>query len=190
MNYNTSYAKPKKANKNVHDNPLHVLQDGESMVCEIRRHPVGLMGLYIGTGFFILLIVAIYLFGLKVLGYDTARNMQIGAIIVALLSALSLLYLFVEIKVFNGNRWIVTSDSLTQVQQTGLFTRQASQLSLDNLEDITTEQNGLLAQMLDYGVLKAETAGENSKFKFMFCPNPNYYAKLILDAREKLVQKK
>lgn len=187
MEYNSE---PINENNGESNNPISAMQEGEINICEIRRHPIGMLGLYIGTGLFIVLIMGILIFGMRALGFDSAQNMQIGAIVVSLLSALALLYLFVENKVYNGNRWIVTSDSLTQIQQTGLFTKQASQLSFDNLEDITSEQNGMLAQMLNYGILTAETAGEHSKFKFLFCPNPNYYAKLILDAREKLAQNK
>jgi hypothetical protein len=87
-----------------------------------------------------------------------------------------------------GNSWVVTTDSITQVNQTGLFTRQSSQLSLANLEDVTAEQNGILAHAFNYGLLKAETAGEHSKFSFYYCPNPNLYAQQILHAREQFEQ--
>jgi uncharacterized membrane protein YdbT with pleckstrin-like domain len=77
---------------------------------------------------------------------------------------------------------------VTQVQQTGLFNKQSSQLSLENLEDVTAEKNGILAQMFNFGVIKCETAGERSKFVFPFCPNPTYYAQEILNARERFMQ--
>jgi hypothetical protein len=74
------------------------------------------------------------------------------------------------------------------VQQTALFNKQSSQLSLGNLEDVTVEQNGILTHMFNYGVIKAETAGERSKFTFRYCPNPNLYAQQILNAREQFEQ--
>jgi hypothetical protein len=81
---------------------------------------------------------------------------------------------------------VVTSDSLTQISQTSLFNRQSSQLALVNIEDVTAEQNGILAHMFNYGVIRVETAGERSKFVFTYCPNPNFYAQQILQAREAL----
>src|SRR6202011_6093270 len=91
-------------------------------------------------------------------------------------------------RIYWGNSWIVTSDSVTQVSQTSLFKRQSSQLSLIHLEDVTAEQNGVLAHMFNYGLLRVETAGERSKFTFTFCPNPNFYAREILAAREAFEQ--
>jgi len=41
--------------------------------------------------------------------------------------------------------------------------------------------------MMNYGTLKIETAGEQTNFSFTFCPNPNHCAKVILDAREKML---
>ena len=171
------------------NNPLNVMQDGETLICEIRRHPIGLVGVYIGTGVLILAMAAAYLFGLRAIGYDTAQNMRIGGAVLALLAALAFIYLFIELKVYYNNRWILTSDSLTQIQQTGLFSQQSSQLSLASLEDITAEQNGIMTHMFNYGTLKVETAGEHSKFWFMFCPDPTNYAQKILDAREKFQQR-
>lgn len=170
------------------NNPLSVMQAGEKVICQIRRHPVGLIGIYIGTGLFVIALAAIYLFGLRALGIDTSQTMRIGGAVAALLVALAFLNLFVELKIYYNNRWILTSDSLTQVQQTGLFSQQSSQLSLGSLEDITAEQNGIMTHLFNYGTLKVETAGERSKFWFPFCPDPNYYAQQVLDAREKFQQ--
>lgn len=86
--------------------------------------------------------------------------------------------------VYQGNRWIITTDSLTQVTQIGLFKRTSSQLSLANLEDVTVNQNGLFQSLVGYGTLRVETAGERSKFVFPFCPNPNKCAKEIIGAHE------
>jgi len=36
-------------------------------------------------------------------------------------------------------------------------------------------------------VLKIETAGEQSNFNFTFCPSSGHVAKIILDAREKML---
>jgi hypothetical protein len=41
--------------------------------------------------------------------------------------------------------------------------------------------------MFNYGTLKAETAGERSKFAFPFTPNPNKCAQEILHARERFM---
>jgi hypothetical protein len=119
---------------------------------------------------------------------DRNTILSIGAVVLLVTAILGLGFAFISNIVYWGNRWVVTSDSITQVQQTSLFNKQSSQLSLENLEDVTSEQNGILTHMFNYGVIKAETAGERSKFMFRYCPNPNFYAQQILAARERFMQ--
>ncbi|MEJ0072556.1 MAG: PH domain-containing protein [Candidatus Saccharibacteria bacterium] len=166
------------------NNPLKVMQQGERVLCEIRRHPVGIWGVYGIVAIIIIAAIAAvviapnYISGIT---QSTKAALALGAVIVA---AISLLYTYVAHVVYSGNRWILTSDSLTQITQVGLFRKQSSQLSLANLEDVTVDQNGLFQSMVGYGTLKVETAGEHSKFTFVFCPNPNKYAKEIIAAHE------
>jgi len=89
--------------------------------------------------------------------------------------------------IYLQNRWVVTDDSITQITQNGLFKRQMSEISMANIEDVTAVQNGLLATVFGFGTLKAETAGERSNFHFIYCPRPNMYAKIVLDARERFI---
>jgi hypothetical protein len=112
----------------------------------------------------------------------------IGVLVFVVVAAASAGFALIATKVYWGNSWIVTSDSITQVVQSSLFSRQSSQLSLGNLEDVSAEQNGILAHMFNYGVLRVETAGDRTKFMFLYCPNPNYYAQQILSAREEFEQ--
>ncbi|HWT55418.1 MAG TPA: PH domain-containing protein [Candidatus Microsaccharimonas sp.] len=170
---------------NVANNPLHVMSPGEQIICNIKRHPIGLIGVYAMCG--ILLLVLFTVVGILphfVTNLTTTDKMYafVGAIGLA---ALILLFAWVAIIVYNGNRWIVTSDSITQIQQTGLFQKQTSQLSLENLEDVTFEQKSLIQSLFNFGTLKVETAGEHSKFQFPFCPSPQKCAVEIIQAHEK-----
>lgn len=178
-----------EALQNVH-NPLSVMQPGERVICEIKRHPIGLFGIYLSSFLLLaLLAVVIFIFGPQVFNIeDTSQYYGAASVGFLIIAALTLLFTYAAVIVYNGNRWIVTSDSITQVTQTGLFSKQSSQLSMANLEDITAEQNGVLTHLFGYGLLKAETAGEHSKFHFAFCPRPNYYAQCVLGAREAFEQ--
>lgn len=166
------------------------MRPGEQVICEIKRHPIGMLGIYIGAIFFVLLIAAIgfIIVPLALTAYPKSRIYGFSLLVVLATAAICGLFTWISHVVYWGNRWIVTDDSLTQVLQISLFNKQNSQLSMANLEDITVEKSGILAQMFNYGVLKAETAGEHSKFRFPYCPNPNYYAQQILQAREAFEQ--
>jgi hypothetical protein len=169
------------------DNPLAVDEPGEQQICEIKRHPIGLIGTYIAAGF-LLLVLAVLVFVLAPHIFKNAssgRVVVVGGLVFVAGAAVVAGFLFVARKVYWSNRWIVTSDSITQVRRTSLFDKQTSQLSLGDLEDITAEQDGPLAQALHFGVISAETAGAKDKFTFPYCPRPTEYAKQILGARER-----
>lgn len=166
---------------------LSVMQEGERVICEIKRHPIGIFGIYFAMG--VMLIVGallLFVFLPNIISDTNGQAMRLGYGVFAVLIAISLIYSLIATTVYWGNKWVVTSDSVTQVSRSSLFGRQSAQLALANVEDVTAEQNGILAHMFNYGILKAETAGHRSKFVFLYAPNPNFYAQKILEARENL----
>lgn len=167
-------------------NPLAAMQPGEQIICEVKRHPIGLLGIYVAAGI-ILILLAVGAFVILpgvVSAADQKQAMAVTTVMFLLLTVLIVVFVFIANIVYWGNRWVVTSDSITQMHQTSLFSKQSAQLSLGNLEDVTTEQNGIFPHIFNFGTIKAETAGERSKFMLTFCPNPDYYAQKILAARE------
>jgi len=171
------------------NNPLSVMQSGEQVICQIKRHPIGIFPVFILCGFLLILSLIMAIAAPHFVTVASHNKvLMLGLLIDLAFSALVLAFVYVANKVYWGNSWILTSDSLTQVIQTSLFDKQSSQLSLGNLEDVTAEQNGVFPHMFHYGVIRVETAGERSKFVFMYCPNPNSYAQQILNARERFEQ--
>lgn len=165
-------------------NPLKVMQPGERVICEIKRHPFGLVGVYASLVLVIILAIAAVVLAPHLITGITEQTKSAIAFGGLILCAIVGLYTYMAVTIYKGNRWIVTSDSLTQISQVGLFRKQTSQLSLANLEDVTVEQNGLLQSMVGFGRLRTETAGERSKFVFDFCPKPTENAKKIIAAHE------
>lgn len=170
-------------------NTLSTMQPGEEVIFNIKRHPIGLIFSYAIAGSMIVTAAAI-IFVIAPSLFPNSKDAvaAVGTVILLLITLLAVAFAFISNIVYWGNSWILTSDSLTQVSQTSLFNRQSSQLSLENLEDVTAEQKGILPHMFGYGTLKAETAGERSKFVFHYTSNPNYYAQKVLQAREVFVQ--
>jgi hypothetical protein len=177
-----------KVNENL--NPLVVLQPGETIICEIKRHPAGIIIQYIGGIFCIIIaLILVMLLSTRLSNENGSSSLFEGMYFgfgVLVLGVVVLLGAFT--KVYWGNKWVVTSDSLTQITQNSLFGTRVSQMSLENLEDVTVTRKGFLPYMFGYGTLHAETAGEKSKFVFEYCPSPDQYARNIIDAREKFAQ--
>lgn len=155
----------------------------------IRRHPFGLVALYLQVIFGLLVALGLIFFLLPTLlsGDIKTQAIQWLSVFTIVAFALSAIFLLIATAVYRQNRWVVTDDSITQILQVGLFNRQTAELSMANIEDVSAEQRGIIATALGFGTLKAETAGEKSNFHFLYCPNPNMYAKIILDARERYI---
>jgi uncharacterized membrane protein YdbT with pleckstrin-like domain len=168
------------------------MQPGEQVIFELKRHPIGLFISYILTGIILIALgtIAFVVAPNSITGSSRAQVVGISGGVFVLFALLCLLFNLVTTVVYWGNRWVLSSDSITQISQTGLFHKETSQLDLTSLEDVTADQKGIMAHMFNYGVLKAETAGHRSKFVFNFCPNPTHYAQQILAANEKLQQTK
>lgn len=171
---------------NLH--PLVVLRPGERVICEIKRHPFGIMTMYASGVLAILITALLAVFAPEIVGdygsTDTGDLQSLALVGVGIVTVGIVAGLFLATTVYWQNRWIVTDDSITQITQNGLFGRRVSQLSLESLEDITVDQHGIVQSMFNFGTLHAETAGEKSKFVFIYCPNPNKYARQILQAHE------
>lgn len=167
--------------------PMVVLQPGERIICEIKRHPFGILSMYFSGGLAILIAVVLAAMAPQIadqLAY-TGDNIMTMALLGAGIIVIGVAcMLWIATTIYWQNRWIVTDDSITQIVQDGLFGRRVSQLSMENLEDVTVDQQGFLPSMFNFGTLKAETAGERSKFVFPMCPNPNAYARKILEVHE------
>jgi hypothetical protein len=173
-------------------NTLPVDEPGERTIFTVKRHPIGILGVYVTCGL-ILIITAVLAFIVAPTIFssgNTSQSVLAGALVFIIVAVICGGFTLVVTKVYWGNSWTLTTDSVTQVNQISLFKRQSSQLELGDMEDVTAEQDGILAHMFNYGILRVETAGESSRFIFTFCPNPNYYAQQILTARETFEQKR
>jgi hypothetical protein len=186
-NYKAEFSRPKK--DGMH--PMVVLQPGEIIVATIKRHPFGIVSLYAAAvvGIGVAAAVAFLLLP-DLLGQSSGGTggLVLGGL--AIIVVLLVLILGVATSVYWQNEWVVTTDSITQIVQSSLFGRQVSQLSMENLEDVTVNQDGIIPHLFNFGTLKVETAGERSKFVFPYCPNPNMYARQILEIHEHFLEER
>lgn len=107
-------------------------------------------------------------------------------------------YLFLLTFIFGA--WInyyydiifITSERLLNVAQEGLLSRQVSELSLGQVQNVSAEVSGFIQNYFNYGHLVVETAGEGSGeaqskfglqgyFTIPDLPDPNRLARIILE---------
>lgn len=166
--------------------PMVVLRPGERVISEIKRHPFGILSMYFSGAMAIGVAALLAAFAPSFIDQSAvdANITGIAMLGVAIITVGIVCMLWIATSIYWQNRWILTDDSITQITQDGLFGRRVSQLNMESLEDVTVDQRGIIQSMFNFGTLKAETAGEHSKFTFPFCPNPNMYARKILEVHE------
>ena len=69
--------------------------------------------------------------------------------------------------------WIITEDRLIMIYQQGFFNRDKKEIQLEKIQDITVEQDGLLAHIFGFGNLSVTTASETGGFLMDTIPNPD-----------------
>lgn len=165
----------------------HIMHN-ETKVADVRRHPVGLFLIYLqtivglGTAFFLIFILLPTF--LETVDISKGLGDSILNLLILISLVFGVVFLILSARIYRANQLIVTDENVTQILQIGLFRRKISELSMHNVEDVTAEQHGILQTLLNYGTLRIETAGEQNNFIFVYCPNPNAYAKAILDSRQ------
>lgn len=161
----------------------------EILLGTIYKHPIGIILVYIQAvlGLVLSLGLAFALLPTIVADKGEAYGLATSFGVLALIFGFTIIV--VATILYRQSHLVITDKNITQVLQSGLFQRKVSQLTMANVEDVTSEQNGILSSIFDFGVLKIETAGEQANFHFTFCPKPSYYAKIILEARETYLSK-
>lgn len=167
-------------------NPMGRVEDinaDEVKVADIRRHFFGLFIIYLQVVLGVGLSLGLIVFLLPdVIGSSATLNAGLSLLSLVFIG-MGLIFMVLATKIYNANQLIVTDIHVTQVLQIGLFSRKVSELTMENVEDVTSEQGGVFPTIFNYGTLKVETAGEQNNFVFKYCPNPNAYAKALQDAR-------
>lgn len=164
------------------------LGEGEQTLAEVRRHPFGIIIIYLQSIFALGLALFLIVFLLPsfndFLGFSDATNNAIIGIFGLISLILVIIFLVLATWIYNSSKLIVTTRNVTYINQIGIFNRKISEIAMTNIEDVTSQKQGVFATIFNFGVLKIETAGEQNNFTYTYCVNPVLAAKIILDARE------
>jgi hypothetical protein len=162
-----------------------ITEPGETLVFRTKKHPFGIAVMYMQAFLALTLVGGLAYFVVPdVVGADQQTQVQGWlAIGLAIFAMIVFLIMLVVTYIYSRNELILTDRNVTQIISNGLFSRQVSQLSLNNIEDVTADKQGIWSMVFNFGQVRIETAGEQNNFHFAYCPNPNYYGQLLLDTR-------
>lgn len=173
---------------------IQSINESETKILDTRRHPFGLIVIYVETVVaLVLAVVLTYAFLPSLFSVGGSDNNKIVAVIsvfVFVAIVFVVLFLILATYIYEANRLIITNLNVTQITQVGLFHRKVSEVTMLNIEDVTSQKKGIFQTIFNFGTLHVETAGEQNNFVFAYCPNPDSAAKVLLDTREQFLQRR
>lgn len=161
--------------------------DKEVLLAEIRKHPFGLFIIFVIGGFVACAVLAAAA-AIAASGFLNSVGFGSSSSVVVFIGFLFSLFVagatLINAHLYRNNVVFVTNEKLAQVLFITLFNRKISQLSIGDVQDVTVQQNGFLPNLVGYGTLVVETAGEQQNYTFTFVPHPYETSKIIIGAHE------
>jgi hypothetical protein len=169
------------------------LEPGEEVLKVVRKHwfviatelfAIFLMLLF---PFFILFLLTIFPERLHTFDIGLAHFTTLIVFAIAAWSTITLMAAFTMWTHYYLDLWIITDRRIILVDQIAFFNRNVSIFRLERLQDIEFYISGLIPTLLNFGTLKAQTAGAHeSNFKSTGLPDPRELQAIIqkaMDAR-------
>lgn len=173
---------------------LH-LDNGESVILEVRKHWIVFVGIAAGflfAGFlpfvFFSLIKIFYpaFFSFDLPGNDTAFFLFFYLLWLATLWVL----FFVDWTKYYLDVWYVTEKRIIVVDQKNVFDREISNIRFDKIQDITVDVHGFISTLLDFGNVRVQTASEdNREFSVRTIRHPGNVRKVIFGMQNEVNEK-
>ncbi len=86
--------------------------------------------------------------------------------------------------------WIVTSARVVNVEQKGFFARNTSELDYVHVQDVTSEIQGIIQTLFNYGDVYVQTAGAEGKFMFRHVARPEKIKTLVMHLNRQAISKR
>lgn len=163
------------------------LSEGEFIVSDVKRHPIGLLGVWLVCGLIVLGIIGVA--GMVIAGSqdvvagDGIPPSAVG-IVAALLSSLVLIGGYIATYVYNANKFYLTNESVIQNIQMSLFSNRQQTVSLGNVEDASYLKAGIIQTIFDFGTLRLSTQGDETTYAFTFASDPEKQVNKLNNAVE------
>ena len=151
------------------------LSEGEFVILDIKRHPIGL---FIPMGVTIVLVILLVaaLVAYPMMSFDPTTDTVPGLIEVTTIIFCLIVMIgiggYIAVWVYLRNTFYMTNESVIQEIQHSLFSKREQTVSLGSIEDASFRQNGILQTLLNYGTIRLSTEGEETTYRFHYVANP------------------
>ncbi|PIZ57095.1 hypothetical protein COY23_01895 [bacterium (Candidatus Torokbacteria) CG_4_10_14_0_2_um_filter_35_8] len=145
-------------------------EENEEVIAVIRKHPICLAKPIFVLIFFLVLISFFLKFFLASLA---------GFIILLVILCILLGYSLSHFLLWYFDIFLVTNQRLIDIDQKGIFRKEISETSLDKIQDVTYEVNGIINTIFGLGSVKVQNAGSKSVIEIQSTRNPRAIQELI-----------
>lgn len=168
------------------------LSRGEYIISAVRRHPIGLLQIWVVVAMLMVIFGGLFVFlffGGNAESFTSAFSNPDEAKTGGILIMLVLYVLFIlggmaATYIYQNNRFYLTNESVIQEIQTTLFSKHEQTVSLSNIEDASYRQNGFLPTVLNYGTIRLSTEGDETTYRFSYVANPKKHIAVLNNAVE------
>ena len=177
----------RKHEKSVQQYPNLNLSEGEYVILDIKRHPIGMLIPAIVSIFLVVIIMIFVMF------YPSIARDSILPIMPSVTDIFGVAMLLIGLVVLGGavalwiylqNQFFMTNESVIQEIQESLFSRREQTVSLGSIEDASFRQSGIIQTIFNYGTIRLSTEGEETTYRFHFVANPREQIAVINNAIE------
>ena len=177
----------RKHEKSVRQYPNLNLSEGEYVILDIKRHPIGMLIPAIVSIFLVVIIMIFVMF------YPSIARDSILPIMPSVTDIFGVAMLLIGLVVLGGavalwiylqNQFFMTNESVIQEIQESLFSRREQTVSLGSIEDASFRQSGIIQAIFNYGTIRLSTEGEETTYRFHFVANPREQIAIINNAIE------
>lgn len=152
--------------------PFLNLSEGEVVILNLQRHPIGLLLPLLAGGIVLAALTAVLvLYPTDATEYGLP-GFGLAALILGLLMGLVGIGTYIAVWIYLQNQFFMTNESVIQEIQHSLFSRHEQTVSLGSIEDASFKKSGILQTLLDYGTIRLSTEGEETTYRFVFVSNP------------------
>ena len=172
------------------DFPFLKLEEDEYVEFSFKRAKICLMLMMGGFGF----VTAVIL--ISILLIPTIQDKTVDAmgrnflyIILSTLLAAAVLAAILALRVFRGNRIIITNKHVIQFTMISPVVNSINMIDLPSIEDASFSQGGLIQKILHYGTFRLSTIGDETTYTFPYsditASELRAVARLITDSKKK-----
>ena len=164
------------------------LSEGEYIISAVRRHPFGLLPIFlvVGTGILGLAVLVGMYSNYVEASVDPSSLPSIAAVslIALLFGVLFAIGGFMAVYIYTSNRFYLTNESVIQEIQHSLFNKHEQTVSLGNIEDASYRQESFIASIFNYGSIRLSTEGDETTYRFSYVSNPKKHIATLNNAVE------